>query len=96
MNINKYIAALAQYAINSGLIEEEERIYSINLLLDVLKLDEYAVPEDAAEVEALASNLEEILKNICDFAYENGLIAENAVVYRDRMLELKKYLLNYE
>jgi len=83
MNINKYIAALAQYAVNSGLIEEEERIYSINLLLDVLKLDEYAAPENDEEVNALASDLEEILKNICDFAYENGLIAENGVVYRD-------------
>jgi len=83
MNINLYIAALAQYALNSGLIEEEERIYSINLLLDVLKLDEYVIPEDESEVNALAGNLEEILRNICDFAYENGLMAENGVVYRD-------------
>jgi len=83
MNINKYITALAQYAVNSGLIDEEERIYSINLLLDVLKLDEYETYENKEEVDSLASNLEEILKNICDFAYEKELIAENGVVYRD-------------
>ena len=39
--INTYISALAQYAVDRGLIEENERIYSINMLLDVLKLDEY-------------------------------------------------------
>lgn len=81
--INKYIAAIAEYAVNSGLIEEEERIYSINLLLDVLSLDEYTAPEDLNEVKTLSENLEDILKNINDFAFENGLIAENGVVYRD-------------
>lgn len=81
--INKYIAALAEYAINSGLIEEEEKIYSVNLLLDVLRLDEYIIPEDDAEVKKLSENLEEILSNINDFAFEKGLIEANSVVYRD-------------
>ena len=81
--IDKYITALAEYAINSGLIEEEDRIYSINLLLDVLHLDEYSEPENTDEVKALSSDLEEILKNINDYAFEKGLISENGVVYRD-------------
>ena len=81
--IDKYITALAEYAINSGLIEEEDRIYSINLLLDVLNLDEYSEPENTDEVKALSSDLEEILKNINDYAFEKGLISENGVVYRD-------------
>ena len=81
--INKYINALALYAIKKGLIGEEDRIYSINLLLDVLKLDEYSVCDDSEEIERLSDNLEEVLKGINDFAFENGLIAENSVVYRD-------------
>lgn len=77
-----YIAALAQYAVNSELIPEEERIYSVNLLLDVLKIDEYVQPEDTEEVDRLAQNLEEILKALLDDAVERGLI-EDSIVFRD-------------
>ena len=59
--MNKYIAALARYAVDKELIKEEERIYSINLLLDVLKLDEYEEPENKEETKALSGNLEAIL-----------------------------------
>lgn len=77
-----YIAALARYAVNAGLIDEEERVYSINLLLDVLKLDEFDGNLDREEVNRKASNLEEILKALLDDAVERGLI-EDSVVFRD-------------
>lgn len=77
-----YIAALARYAVNAGLIGEEERVYSINLLLDVLKLDEFDGNLDREEVNRKASNLEEILKALLDDAVERGLI-EDSVVFRD-------------
>lgn len=81
--INTYIAALAEYAINNNLIEENERIYSVNMLLDVLGLDEYNLPTDDKSVIELSNNLEEILRKINDYAFEKGLITENSVVYRD-------------
>ncbi len=81
--INTYISALAQYAVDRGLIEENERIYSINMLLDVLKLDEYNPCDDIDKVIALSSDLEAILQFIDDYACDNGLIEENSVVYRD-------------
>ena len=81
--INTYISALAQYAVDRGLIEENERIYSINMLLDVLKLDEYNPCDDEDKVIALSSDLEAILQFIDDYACDNGLIEENSVVYRD-------------
>ena len=81
--INTYISALAQYAVDRGLIEENERIYSINMLLDVLKLDEYNPFDDKDKVIALSSDLEAILQFIDDYAYDRGLIEENSVVYRD-------------
>lgn len=81
--INTYICALAQYAVDRGLIEENERIYSINMLLDVLKLDEYNPCDDEDKVIALSSDLEAILQFIDDYAYDRGLIEENSVVYRD-------------
>ena len=81
--INTYISALAQYAVDRGLIEENERIYSINMLIDVLKLDEYNPCDDEDKVIALSSDLEAILQFIDDYAYDRGLIEENSVVYRD-------------
>lgn len=81
--INTLIAALAEYAVQKGLIAEEERIYSINLLLGILKLDEYTEPENREEVRKKAGDLEAILNGICDYAYENGLMEGDSVVYRD-------------
>ena len=81
--INTYISALAQYAVDRGLIEENERIYSINMLLDVLKLDEYNPCDDEDKVISLSSDLEAILQFIDDYAYDRGLIEENSVVYCD-------------
>ena len=81
--INTYISALSQYAVDRGLIEENERIYSINMLLDVLKLDEYNPCDDEDKVISLSSDLEAILQFIDDYAYDRGLIEENSVVYRD-------------
>ena len=72
------IKKLVTYGIETGLISEEERIYSTNLILDVLKLDDYEEPqEDYKNVE-----LQPVLKELLDFAVEKGLI-EDSVVYRD-------------
>ncbi len=81
--INMTIAALAEYAVQNGLIKEEERIYSINLLLELLKLSEYTEPEDQEEVKEKAKDLETLLKEVCDYAFENGLMEGDSVVYRD-------------
>lgn len=83
MDINVNIAALAEYAVKNELILEEERIYSINLLLNVLQLDEYSDPGLTSEVEALSENLEENLKEILDYAGGRGLLDASSVVYRD-------------
>ncbi len=79
---NHLVAALAEYAVGNGLIEEEDRIYSINRLLQVLRIEEYEAPEDKRAVEALAENLEELLKALLDDAASRGLV-EDGVVARD-------------
>lgn len=72
------IKKLVNYGIETGLISEEERIYSTNLILDVLKLDDYEEPQEGYKnVE-----LQPVLKELLDFAVEKGLI-EDSVVYRD-------------
>ena len=72
------IKKLVEYGIQTGLTPECERIYTINLLLEIFKEDNY---EDA-EIDAENLELEDILKNLLDEAVSRGLI-EDSVVYRD-------------
>lgn len=76
--INKYITALVEYGLSTGLIELEDKIYTINSLLELLELEEYE--EMKAEEEL---TLEEILKAMMDYAYDHGILKEDGIVYRD-------------
>lgn len=73
------IKGLVQYGLNTGLIHEEDRIYAVNQILDVLKLDEYEEPEGDVE----AGDLEGMLKTLLDDAHKRGVLPEDGVVYRD-------------
>ncbi len=77
MTTYEAISALVTYGIEMGLTPETEKIYTTNLILDVMKLDEYEEPEQKVE-----AGLEEILAVLLDDACERGIL-ENSVVYRD-------------
>lgn len=77
--IFKDIDRLVSYGLKTGLIEEEDRIYTVNRLLELLGLEDYEPTGTEAEV----SELEDILKNLLDYACEKGIVPENSVVYRD-------------
>lgn len=72
------IKKLVVYGIEKGLIEKEDETYTINQIIDALGMTEYKEPEK----QFFAPNLEETLKELCDYAYEQGII-ENSTVYRD-------------
>ena len=76
--LSKSIRKLVQYGIETGLTPECEKNYTINLLLDVFREEEYAEPEEVPE----NVNLEETLGELLDEAVKRGLI-EDSVVYRD-------------
>lgn len=75
--INSCIAALAEYGIKTGLIKESDRIFAINSILEVLRLDEYEEPETIPEMP-----LEEILKGLLDYACAQEIIPDS-IAYRD-------------
>ncbi|MBR2894208.1 MAG: UDP-glucose--hexose-1-phosphate uridylyltransferase [Oscillospiraceae bacterium] len=75
--INQEITALVNYSIGHGLIDEADRVWAINRLLEVLGLDEYE-PCAADDMRSL----EEILGTILDYAVEKGII-EDGIVSRD-------------
>lgn len=77
--IYEAIRNLVQYGIETGLLEKEDGIYARNQILDVLGMDEYEEPVRPAEM----ISLEDTLKEILDFAAENGRLEHNSVVYRD-------------
>ena len=97
--IESDIRKLVSYGMCTGLVPEEDEIFTVNRLLELFGLDEIA--ESAGNPEeggtrtdlcrmasdggeaGLARELEEVLNRMCDYAYEKGLIAENGVVYRD-------------
>ena len=75
--LNRDITALVNYGIGHGLIEEADRAWAVNRMLEVLGLSEY----EACEVTENRP-LEEILGSILDYAVETGLI-EDGPVSRD-------------
>ena len=73
--ISESISKLVQYGIQNDLIQEADKIYATNRILEVLQLDEF---EDCA-ISDCEFDLEQILKEILDYACEKGLIEDNIV-----------------
>lgn len=70
-NVNNDLAALVEYAIGRGLIDEYDKTWAVNGLLDALGLGDFTWPETVCE-----KPLEELLKNLLDDAAERGVIGE--------------------
>ncbi|MDE7028673.1 MAG: UDP-glucose--hexose-1-phosphate uridylyltransferase, partial [Lachnospiraceae bacterium] len=78
------MSALVNYGITAGLLDENDRIYTTNTLLELFGLDEYDEPANPEVTGSLAaSDLEGLLGEMLDYAAENGLIPDDSVVYRD-------------
>lgn len=77
--INEAIKKLVCYGLEHGLVGEEDIIFTTNQLLETLQIDEYEEPEETYR----NVDLESVLKELLDYAYEHGVLEENGVVYRD-------------
>ncbi len=80
LSIEKRIAQLVSYGVNTGLIMEEDRIYAVNQILEVLALD--SIGEEAFAKEADAP-LHVILEDLVMDAYNRGIIPNDGVVQKD-------------
>ncbi len=79
--IQKNIRKLVQYGLNTGLIQPEDKIYMTNRLLELFRLDE---PEEEKETVTMGEDeLETVLSEMMDYAYEQGIMTQNSIVYRD-------------
>ncbi len=83
------IRQLVDYAQQNGLIEEEDRVYTTNRLLELFELDDLPDTQDMDETGYKADDsnkdfdLETVLNAMLDYAYEQGILKENSIVYRD-------------
>ena len=75
--IDKSIRKLICYGLEKGLFDRRDTVYITNRILEILGLDSFDCHENFTSVD-----LEEILKEILDFAVEKGLI-EDTITQRD-------------
>ena len=75
------VTKLVEYGVQNGLVPEEDRVYTTNLLLDILQRDAYTCPS-AAEMKEESMDLEVILKDLLDEAVAEHLI-EDSITARD-------------
>ncbi len=88
--IQENILKLTEYAIVTGLIQPEDRRYTINRLMELFQIDEledevvssYEKREPMTR-ESAEEALESILGEMMDYAHEQGIMKENSIVYRD-------------
>ncbi len=88
--IQENILKLTEYAIVTGLIQPEDRRYTINRLMELFQIDEledevvssYEKREPMTR-ESAEEALDSILGEMMDYAHEQGIMKENSIVYRD-------------
>ena len=68
--LNESIKKLVAYGMETGLVPECERNYTINLLLDLFHQDDYEEPQE----EYTNVDLESTLKELLDEAVTRGII----------------------
>ena len=74
MNATECLHRLVDFAVKHGLVEEEDRRYTFNRLLDDMKM---SAPEEAAPCdEPLPPTVTPILNRLTELAAEKGLIAD--------------------
>ncbi len=77
MTVACAVNSLIEYAVKNLYLEESDKIWAFNRVLEILQLD--SVDEESCSENA---ELEEILKTLLDDACQRG-ICEDSVVYRD-------------
>lgn len=88
--IQTRILELAEYGLTTGLIEKDDKTYTINRLMELLEVDdiEDSVFEEFAKrgpmtQESAEAALEGILEDMMSYAYDKGIMKENSIVYKD-------------
>ncbi|MBR1987003.1 MAG: UDP-glucose--hexose-1-phosphate uridylyltransferase [Mogibacterium sp.] len=74
------ISQLIEYAVRKGWLEESDRIWASNRIMEALRMDGF---DGLTAVEGELPQIQEILDGLCDYAYEHGVIEGDSATYRD-------------
>ena len=88
--IQERILELVKYGLTTGLVDPADEVYTVNRLLEVLGVDdiedetfEKVSAQPAWTQEEAEEKLEGILEDMMTYAYDNGIMKENSIVYKD-------------
>ena len=77
--MNESVKKLITYALDCGLIQQEDKVYMTNRILEIIGADEYEEPaESYSDID-----LEAVLSDLMDYALESGALKENDITHRD-------------
>ena len=91
-DVDNAITRLAGYGLYTGLIEEDDIIYTVNQILMNLERDSYEGSREEViayastlneERMAAGTELEETLRELTDDAVSRGITRGDSIVYRD-------------
>lgn len=74
------ISQLTEYAVRKGWIENADRVWASNRILEALHMDGFG---GLVDTEGELPQIQDILDGLCDYAYEHGVIEGNSATYRD-------------
>ncbi len=79
MNVYAEIQKLVEYGLEKGLIQPEDKIYTLNQYLELFGLDDFEEQNIAGEPIVL----EDILENLMTIAFEQGIMKSDDIVTKD-------------
>ena len=74
------ISQLIEYAVRKKWMEDSDRIWASNRILEALRMDGF---DGLVDIEGELPQIQQILDGICDYAYEHGVIEGNSATYHD-------------
>ena len=77
-DINSLIYELIQYSVKTGLVAEDDVVYTTNRLLEFFGIDEYTEPSSVSPRE-----LHLILDDMLEYAVANNMLENDTITYRD-------------
>lgn len=77
--MNESVKKLICYALSNNLIEEADKVYMTNKILEVIGADSYEEPEETYE----SVDLSAVLSELTDYAVKSGALKEDDPTHRD-------------
>ncbi len=78
--LEKRISELVEYGVRRGWLDEEDRIWVSNRILEALEVNGFG---GLVEVEGELPPIQEILDALCDYAYGHGILEGSTEAYYD-------------